>query len=85
MAIVFASGAAIIVERYGATLISGIVFVHSIVIIEILSQSAVTTATIVAIVRGIAASATFEVFSKFSFDILSGRISVVRAVSCMMT
>jgi hypothetical protein len=64
LAIVFASGAVVIVERCGATSISGIVFVHSIVIIEISSQSAVTTATcIVAIVRGVAARTSFEVVS----------------------
>jgi hypothetical protein len=78
MAIVFASGAVVIVERCGATSISGIVFVHSIVIIEISPQSAVTTATcIVAIVRSIA----FKVVSKSSFD---GRIGVVWTVSGVM-
>jgi hypothetical protein len=65
--------------------IPGIVFVHSIVIIEIFSQSAVTTATcVVAIVRGIAACTTFEVVSKSSFEILSGRIGVIRTVSGVM-
>jgi hypothetical protein len=45
-----------------------IVFVHSIVIIEISSQSAVSTATgIIAIVRGIAARTTFEVVSSRFF------------------
>ena len=64
--------------------ISGIVFVRSVIIIEMSSQGAVTTATIVAIVRGIAARTTFEVVSKSSFEILSGRIGVVRAISGVM-
>jgi hypothetical protein len=50
-----------------------------------LSQSAVTTTTsIIAVARGITAGATSEVVSKFSFEILSGRIGVVRAVSGVM-
>jgi hypothetical protein len=82
---VFASGAVVIVGRCGAMSISGIVFVHSGIIVKMSSQSAVTTATsVVAIIRGIAARTTFEVVSKSSFEILSGRIEVVRAVFGMM-
>jgi hypothetical protein len=79
VAIVFASKAVVIVERYGAMSISGIVFVHSVIIMEMSSQSAVTTATSV-----VAARTTFEVVSKSSLEILSGRIGVVRAVSGVM-
>jgi hypothetical protein len=54
--------------------ISGIVFVHSIIIIEMPSKSAVTTATsVVAVICGVAARTTFEVVSKSSFEILSIR------------
>jgi hypothetical protein len=82
VAIVFASEAVVIVERCGVISISGIVFVHSVIIMEMSSQSAVTTATSeVAIVCGVAARTAFEVVSKSSFEILSGRIGVVWAVS----
>jgi hypothetical protein len=64
--------------------ISGIVFVHSVIIIEMSPQSAVTAATVVAIIRVIAARTTFEVVSKSSFEVLSGRIGVIRAVSGVM-
>jgi hypothetical protein len=85
VAIVFASGAVVIVEQCGAMSISEIVLVHSIVIMEMSSQSAVTAATIVvAVVCGVAARTTFEVVSKSSFDILSGRIGVVRTISGVM-
>jgi hypothetical protein len=63
-------------------MISGIVFVHSIVII--IQSALITTTCIVAIVRGIAARTNFEVVSKSSFEILSGRIGVIRAVSDVM-
>jgi hypothetical protein len=49
------------------------------------SKSAVTTATsVVAVVCGIAARTIFEVVSKSSFEILSGSIVVVRAISGVM-
>jgi hypothetical protein len=52
---------------------------------EMSSQSAVTTTTsVVAIICGVAARTTFEVVSKSSFEILSGMIGVVRAVSGVM-
>jgi hypothetical protein len=55
------------------------------IILEVSPQSAVTTATsVVAVVCGVAARTTFEVVSKSSFEILSGRIGVVRAASDVM-
>jgi hypothetical protein len=52
---------------------------------EMSSQSAVTAATsVVAVIYGVAARTTFEVVSKSSFEILSGRIGVVRAISGVM-
>jgi hypothetical protein len=85
VALVFASGAVVIVERCWAISISGIVFVHSVIIMEMSSQSAaITDTSVVAIVCGVATHTTFEVVSKFSFEILSGRIGVVRAVSGVM-